>query len=907
MRANQYRFLICLLLFWGMTCLSVQGQDDNDMRRNPKRRAKPQTAPQQPAPAPIENKPEKKPIADNSSYFTIKGVLLDGDSNEGLIGGGVSIPELGRGITTTVDGSFRLDDLPAGKYTLLIRYLGYNDIKKEIVIGNAPEIDLGNIRMETSDIGIEEVKIIANYADARQTPVATTSIDFKHIEENYTIAEDLPVVVRFAPSTYISRQGGGFGDSRISVRGFEQENLAVMINGVPINDMEFGKVYWVNFMGISDVTRNVQVQRGMGVSKLAVTSVGGTMNFITKTTDAEKGGSITVESANFLQRKTAFFNPLSMRTSLMLSTGLTEKKWAFTFQGSNVTGPGYFSNQFINFWSYFLSVSKQINDRHILVLTALGAPQSHGENLTPVPIALLDTFGRRYNPNWGFDRGQPKVGMNYYHKPQLNLNHYWTISGQTSVQSSVYGSWGTGGGIFTPFGPQTRDRQWNYDLMRQINSTGLDTVRDASGKIIRVGYQSTFYSNEFNLEQYWLGVISNLRHRVNEALTLTGGIDVRTFQGHQFFELNDLIGGDFMVDGADKNNPIKVARVGDKVWENKRSYIDWYGFFGQAEYKQDKVALFASFSSVLNTYKRKDYFRYLKGQGDVSVTKTIPSFSIKGGASYFPDSRSRLFLNGGYFTRAPFFGTVFAYSNEPAKDVVNEKIQSLEAGYVFTNQLLTLSLTGYLTQYQDKTQNIERVYMDGMQYSALIRGIQARHAGIEFDLNIQPLKWFSYQNFFSYGYWTYTDDLKNVTIANIERTDIRNITLFTKDLRVGNAPQLALGNSFTLRPTGDFYLSLDWFYYDLLFANFNLITRNQEQTKGKQPWQLPSYHLINLNAAYEFKMANYDATLRFAVNNLLNEFYFSEALDGINSDRNTAQVFAGYGQTFTLGLTVRWK
>ena len=45
------------------------------------------------------------------------------------------------------------------------------------------------------------------------------------------------------------------------------ENIAVMVNGVPVNDMEWGGVYFSNWAGLSDVTRSTQVQAWMGASK----------------------------------------------------------------------------------------------------------------------------------------------------------------------------------------------------------------------------------------------------------------------------------------------------------------------------------------------------------------------------------------------------------------------------------------------------------------------------------------------------------------------------------------------------------------------------------------------------------------------------------------------------------------
>ncbi|MEF8844498.1 MAG: hypothetical protein V5A59_03415, partial [Bacteroidales bacterium] len=76
-----------------------------------------------------------------------------------------------------------------------------------------------------------------------------------------------------------------------------------LINGVPVNDMENGWVYWSNWAGLSDVTRTIQVQRGLGASKLAISSVGGTINVITKTTDTEEGGFAETSVTDYGNRK----------------------------------------------------------------------------------------------------------------------------------------------------------------------------------------------------------------------------------------------------------------------------------------------------------------------------------------------------------------------------------------------------------------------------------------------------------------------------------------------------------------------------------------------------------------------------------------------------------------------------
>ena len=104
-----------------------------------------------------------------------------------------------------------------------------------------------------------------------------------------------------------------------------------MVNGVPVNDMEWGGVYFSNWAGLSDVTRSTQVQRGLGASKVSVPSVGGSLNIVTRSTDAQKGGSISYGMGNDGMNSILF----------SVSTGLMKGGWAVSLLGGKKWGDGY--------------------------------------------------------------------------------------------------------------------------------------------------------------------------------------------------------------------------------------------------------------------------------------------------------------------------------------------------------------------------------------------------------------------------------------------------------------------------------------------------------------------------------------------------------------------------------------
>ena len=184
--------------------------------------------------------------------------------------------------------NLKLNYLKAGKFNITVSYIGYSEKIIEVIVTDGTVL-LPSINLVSNNTSLSELEVIADIAKERVTPVAATTISAKYIEEN-SGNQEFPEILRNTPSVYVTKEGGGFGDSRINVRGFEQNNIAVMINGVPVNDMESGWVYWSNWAGLADVTNKMQVQRGLGASKLAIPAVGGTINILTNAAEFKKGG-----------------------------------------------------------------------------------------------------------------------------------------------------------------------------------------------------------------------------------------------------------------------------------------------------------------------------------------------------------------------------------------------------------------------------------------------------------------------------------------------------------------------------------------------------------------------------------------------------------------------------------------
>ena len=236
----------------------------------------------------------------------VVGTVLDEQTSEPLIG--VSILEEGtvNGMITDIDGNFVIEVQQGA--TLQLSYVGYTTQTL------AAKANMGNILLKPEVVVLQDVTIVGQIARQQKTPVAISQIAALEIEERLG-GQEFPEVLKNTPGVHANGQGGGWGDSEIWMRGFDNTNVATMINGVPMNDMEGGTVYWSNWQGLSDVTSVMQTQRGMGAAKLSTPSVGGTINIVTRGIDAKRGGMISYSMGNDNANKIAF----SVSTGLMKS------------------------------------------------------------------------------------------------------------------------------------------------------------------------------------------------------------------------------------------------------------------------------------------------------------------------------------------------------------------------------------------------------------------------------------------------------------------------------------------------------------------------------------------------------------------------------------------------------------
>ncbi|MFM8437027.1 MAG: TonB-dependent receptor, partial [Candidatus Kapaibacterium sp.] len=137
------------------------------------------------------------------------------------------------------------------------------------------------VKRDTTVYKTSDVTVTATRADAITSPVPFTEFTREALREK-TTAYDLPTILRDAPSMIMySDNGNNVGYSYLTMRGFDQRRIAVLVNGIPQNDPEDHNVYWINFPDLAASAENVQVQRGAGLSTYGAAAIGGSINLTT--------------------------------------------------------------------------------------------------------------------------------------------------------------------------------------------------------------------------------------------------------------------------------------------------------------------------------------------------------------------------------------------------------------------------------------------------------------------------------------------------------------------------------------------------------------------------------------------------------------------------------------------------
>ena len=926
---------------------------------------------------------------------TLTGVISDAITGEALIQATVRIAD--SGVATDFDGKYAVS-LPYGSHEITVQYIGYESQTRTIEVNR----DLVQVNFKLSTIVLQEAQVVVDVAIERETPVAFSNIKPVQIQEELG-SQPIPMILNSTPGVYATQAGSDDNGPSISIRGFKQRNVSVLVDGIPVNDMESGAVFWNNWFGLDLVTQTMQVQRGLGASKLALPAIGGTVNIVTSGIESSRKTSVKQEVGSF-----GF-----SRTSIGHTSGRLDGGWGYTMAGSFQNRQGYFDQDYSRAFFYYLKVQKALGN-HTLSLSATGSPSQNaargyqqriathnkeyarslfegtdeeyaelmaysqgydgifndGSLLQQEELAAYDSlnqafgyessndfeeivsstdfidttgivsYGDTYNVHWGeVNNNVLYERQNRYHKPLFSLRHSWRVTEKLYISNMAYASYGFGGGtrLENSLGAGDYTANGQVDFQKFFNS---NTIGGLFGPPIDATYSDSLLKSGrimrklFN-NHYWYGFLSTFRHETSEKLTLSGGLDFRTYQGEHYAEVFDLLGGDYFVDTRNANAESNMRVVGDKIGYHNDAFVRWGGAFALLEYKGYLWNAFLNVSGVTQGYKSVDYFAAANADGTDAPSgwKWLPGFTVKTGGNYNLSEYANTFVNLGHLNRTPVFRNVVDFENKFVENVQNEQINSAELGYSFSKYPFSVNVNAYYTDWQNRPlQSLLRFEtVEGDIVRANVNSMSALHKGIETDVAWQLNSRLTLEGYASLGNWRWTSSEDSLVLldddSNLPYIDVEGNTAIVQynaeGVSVGYSPQSQY--SVSLKYTHKkVYIKPRFTVFSRHFADFDPFSLNGEN-EGRQSWQIPTYGLLDLHAGYNLNLNGTNMDIRLSVFNLLNtvylsnaqnndaygEWYFTDAnrkyaFSENNFDAGSASVYMGYGARTNLSVRIRF-
>jgi hypothetical protein len=835
---------------------------------------------------------------------TVSGTVMDSELGGPLPGANVIEAGTSNGVITDFEGNFSIA-VTNNQGLLEVSYVGYETKTMSYKLSGGSQA-LGTVSVSQSAASLEEVILVGSgviqVAEGRKTPVAVSTIRAEEISTKSAGNVEFTEVMKNTPSVYVANQGSGFGDSQIFLRGFDDSNTSFLLNGQPINSQEDGRMFWSNWSGMSDVANAVQVQRGLGASKLAIASVGGTVNIVSKTTDKKEGGFV-----RFLGGNDSY-----VKGTINYNTGMSESGWGFSvlldhWQGyrkyaEGTQGAGQ---------TYMFSVGYQASDKSVFNFLITGAPQYHDQNFSQNQ-EVYDEFGGKYNPNSGFLDGERYTERrNYYHKPVANLNWDYEINEKTSLSTVGYASWGRGGGTGGLGRGRVRFNEDQPGAVRQeidfetIRTNNINTA-DANGN----GNFGDSYIRRSSVNNHnWYGLLSNLSYEANENWDLSLGVDARLYKGDHFRQVNDLLGLNGFVDNFRTDRPddytfteefdadpwsalFDTADEANRTQFDYSENINYVGGFGQAEYATERFSAFFQGALSTQSFQRTGRFtgNEINGVNGLGESEKISKlgYNLKGGVGYSPTDASTFFVNGGFYSRQPYLDNIFAdIRNSNAivsPEIDNEEITSYEAGYRYASGKLRINVDVYRTEWGNRFVSTggQTTDADGVDvfFTDRFTDVTQIHQGLEFDFEYRlNSDAFRLRGYGSIGNWKFDGETpftrqNNETFEFIQLDD--NV-LDLSGVKVGRAPQTSFGAGAVWNVCKGLSLDADYNLYTDLYAAIDAddVVETAQAGGRAQADRLDGYGLVDLGITYRFKFGGNKLTFRGNLYNATNEAYIT--------------------------------
>lgn len=676
---------------------------------------------------------------------------------------------------------------------------------------------------------LESIEVTANRAGVK-TPVAYTNVSRKQLARTND-GRDIPTLLEMTPSIVVTGDAGaGIGYSSMRVRGTDASRINITANGVPINDSESHRVYWVNMPDLASSLNDIQIQRGVGTSTNGAGAFGASVNMLTDYPATERSAMVSASYGSFNTN----------RQTVKVASGLFGDHWSVDARISHIGSDGYIDRAFSKLWSYMGQLAYR-GDNTTLRLLAFGGKERTYMAWDYASKEDMEKYGRRYNPSGGYTDSDGKTA---YYKDQCDnfVQHHFQLLLNQNIGSYL----DFNAALHFTKGDGYYDQ---YKTNRTLAEYGLEPFFDSEGNEVK---KSDLIRMKYNDNDFGGGML-NLRYR-RDALALTAGGAVNWFVGRHFGEIKWV------------RNFIGAINPLQEYYRNTGRKFD-SNIFVRADYEFG--AGFSAYGDL--QYRHIDYtIRGLSDNYDWNIGG-MARLDVRRSWDFFNPKVGFSFNRGGHRAYASWS----VAHKEPTRDNFTdsdpnmypeaERMYDYELGYSFANALFSAGANLYYMDY--KNQLVVTGQLSDTGNAVSVNVPDSYRMGIELQGALKPVRWFDW----AVNATLSRNRIKNFTEYIYEDEWTNPISFDLGDTPIAFSPDFILHNAFNFNVAG-FDASLMSRYVSSQYMN------NARSAEAK----LDSYFVTDLSLGYTFRNISGVKNLRigFAIYNIFNEKYFNNGYAG---------------------------
>ncbi len=698
-----------------------------------------------------------------------------------------------------------------------------------VVCDTASAVSVDSVDGDSMSVVLNQVDVVANRADSK-TPVAYTNIGKRQLTANND-GRDMTYLLNMTPSVTVSSDaGGGMGYTAMRVRGSDPSRINVMANGLPLNDPESHRVYWVNMPDLASSLRDVQIQRGVGTSTNGAGAFGASINMVTDASSedsyAELSGSYGMYNTN--------------RQTLRVGSGLLGNHWSVDARLSHMGSDGYIDRASSQLWSYFGQAAYQSYNTS-LRLVAFGGKERTYMAWDYASKEQMEEYGRRYNPCGEYI---DKDGNRAYYADQFDnfVQHHFQL-----LFSQRIGEWfNINAALF-----YTKDDGYydQYKTGSTLVEYGLQPFMNADGELVK---KSDLIRLKYNVNGFGGGQATVNFRRGRWNATLGGAVS--DFDGHHYGRVKWVRNYVGPIDPLQKYYDNHGRKFDSNVYLRANYDIDrHFSVFADLQYRHihytitgmsDNWDWNTSSLAMLDVERRWDFF-------NPKVGVNYTSGAHRGFASWAVAQKEP--------TRDNFTdGTPESYPKA-------ERLDDFEVGYSFNHKLFSVGVNLYYMLYKDQLVVTGQLSDTGNPLSVNVP--DSYRMGIELQGALRPCEWFDWQ----FNITLSRNRIKNFVEYIYEDEWTNPISFDLGDTPIAFSPDIIFNNAFNFKYR-DFDASLNSRYVGKQYMN----------NARSEAALLDAYFVSDLHFGYSFRnlIGIKELRLGFSIYNLFNEKYFNNGYAG---------------------------